>query len=431
VQRKDDKAYGVSPTYFLILLFLPNLEYFYKTFLILQITLSQVATLEMRRKIRKTGIDINSEGKRTKEALEESERYRILIENTSDIVYSLDSEGNFTYIGPQVKQYGFEPEEVISQNFLNFVHPKDREGMHLQFQKTITSGSEFISRFRIRNKKGRMYWIEELGKVQHDKSGGVIGINGVLRDITERRRVDEKLQRVNKELEKRVQERTAEISKANEALQVEITERKHAEDALKESYEKLRSALEGTIHALASTVEKRDPYTAGHQQRVTTLACAIATEMGLPEEKVDGIRMIGVIHDLGKIYVPAEILSKPGQLNEVEFKMIRSHAKVGYDILKKVEFPWPIAQVIVQHHERIDGSGYPSGLSGENILLEAKIIGVADVFEAISSHRPYRPALGIDKAIEEISQKKGTLYDPEVVDACLRLFTVKGFTIEC
>ncbi len=431
MQRKDDKAYGVSPTYFLILLFLPNLEYFYKTFLILQITLSQVATLEMRRKIRKTGIDINSEGKRTKETLEENERYRILIENTNDIVYSLDSEGNFTYIGPQVKQYGFEPEEVISQNFLNFVHPKDREGMHLQFQKTITSGSEFISRFRIRNKKGRMYWIEELGKVQHDKSGGVIGINGVLRDITERKRVDEKLQRVNKELEKRVQERTAEISKANEALQVEITERKHAEDALKESYEKLQSALEGIIHALSSTVEKRDPYTAGHQQRVTTLACAIATEMGLPEEKVDGIRMIGVIHDLGKIYVPAEILSKPGQLNEVEFKMIRAHAKVGYDILKKVEFPWPIAQVIVQHHERIDGSGYPSGLSGENILLEAKIIGVADVFEAISSHRPYRPALGIDKAIEEISQKKGTLYDPEVVDACLRLFTVKGFTIEC
>src|SRR4030042_1427904 len=154
----------------------------------------------MQRKIRKTRIDINPEVKRTKEILEENERYRILIENTNDIVYSLDSEGNFTYIGPQVKQYGFEPEEVISQNFLNFVHPKDREGMHLQFQKTITSGSEFISRFRIRNKKGRMYWIEELGKVQHDKSGGVIGINGVLRDITERRRVDEKLQRGKKGL---------------------------------------------------------------------------------------------------------------------------------------------------------------------------------------------------------------------------------------
>ena len=153
--------------------------------------------------------------------------------------------------------------------------------------------------------------------------------------------------------------------------------------------------------------------------------------MGLSEEKINGIRMVGFIHDLGKIYVPAEILSKPGQLTEMEFVIIKTHAKVGYDILKKVEFPWPVAQVIVQHHERIDGSGYPFGLSGENILLEAKIIGVADVIEAIASHRPYRPALGLDKALEEVSQKRGTLYDPEVVDACLRLFTVKGFNLEC
>ncbi|MEW6418266.1 MAG: HD domain-containing phosphohydrolase [Nitrospirota bacterium] len=384
----------------------------------------------MQRKIRKTGIDISPEDKRTRKTFEENERYRILIENTNDIVYSLDSEGNFTYIGPQAKHYGFDPEDVISQNFLNFVHSKDREGLLLQFQKTITSGSEFISQFRVKNKKGHIYWMEEFGKVQCDESGEIIGINGVLRDITERKQMDEKLQRAHKELEKRVQERTVELKKANEALQVEIAERKHAEEALKESYEKLQRALEGTVHALASAVEKRDPYTAGHQQRVTNLACAIATEMGLSEEKIKGIRLVGFIHDLGKIYVPAEILSKPGQLNEVEFKMIRSHAKVGYDILKKVEFPWPIAQVIVQHHERIDGSGYPLGLSGENILLEARIIGVADVFEAMASHRPYRPALGIDKAIEEISQKKGALYDPEVVDACLRLFTVKGFNIE-
>ncbi len=221
--------------------------------------------MEMQRKIRKTGIDINPEGKQSKETLEENERYRILIENTNDIVYSLDSEGNFTYLGPQAKHYGFDPEEIISQNFLNFIHPKDREGMLLQFQKTITSGSEFISQFRIKNKKGRIYWIEELGKVQHDKSGEIIGINGVLRDITERKRVDEKLQRVNKELEKRVQERTAEITKANEALQVEITERKHAEGALKESYEKLQGGIkrndpcpgingrkEGSVHSRTS-----------------------------------------------------------------------------------------------------------------------------------------------------------------------------------
>ena len=365
------------------------------------------------------------------ETFKENERYRILIENTKDIVYLLDAEGVFKYTGPQVAQYGFNPEEVISQNFLDFIHPKDREKMFLQFQKTMLKGSEFISQFRIKNRKGRVYWIEEYGKVQRDKSGRIVGINGVLRDITERKRVDEKLRRAHKELEIKVRERTAELLTANEALLVEITERKHAEGALKESYQKLQRALEGTIYALALTVEKRDPYTAGHQQRVTHLACAIATEMGLSEGKINGIRMVGFIHDLGKIYVPAEILSKPGQLTEVEFVIIKTHAKVGYDILKKVEFPWPIAQVIVQHHERIDGSGYPFGLSGENILLEAKIIGVADVIEAIASHRPYRPALGLDKALEEVSQKRGTLYDPEVVDACLRLFTVKGFNLEC
>jgi PAS domain S-box-containing protein/putative nucleotidyltransferase with HDIG domain len=378
---------------------------------------------------KKKGIDINSELKRSEVELKDNERFRILIENTNDIVYSLDPDGNFTYLGPQAKRYGFNPEEIISQNFLNFIHPKDREEMLLGFQETIIKGSEFISQFRIKNKRGRVFWIEEYGKVQRDKSGRIVGINGVLRDITERKRVEEKLRRTHEELEIKVQERTVELRKANKSLLVEIAERKHAEESLKESYEKLQKALEGTIHALASTVEKRDPYTAGHQQRVTNLACAIATEMGLSKEKINGIRMGGFIHDLGKIYVPAEILSKPGQLTDIESKIIKAHAKVGYDILKKVDFPWPIAQVIVQHHERINGSGYPLGLSGEDILLEAKIIGVADVIEAIASHRPYRPALGIDKALEEVSQKKGVLYDSEVVDACLRLFTEKGFSL--
>ena len=397
--------------------------------------LSQVVTKNFKdNKIKQEGnmeVFKSSKHKPAEETFEENERYRILIENTKDIVYSLDAEGFFKYIGPQVAQYGLEAEEVMSNNFLNFIHPGDREAMLSQFQKTMTEGAEFISQFRIKNRKGRVYWIEEHGKIQRDESGRVIGINGVLRDMTERKRVDEKLRRAHRELEMKVKERTSDLVKANEALQVEIRVRKHAEDAMKESTDKIQRALEGTIHALALTVEKRDPYTAGHQQRVAHLACAIANEMGFPEEKIMGIRMVGFIHDLGKIYVPAEILSKPGQLNEVEFRMIRSHAKVGYDILKKVEFPWPIAQVIAQHHERMDGSGYPAGLSGENILLEARIIGVADVFEAIASHRPYRPALGLDKALEEVSQKRGTLYDPEVVDACLRLFTVKGFNLEC
>jgi len=200
--------------------------------------------------------------------------------------------------------------------------------------------------------------------------------------------------------------------------------------ALQETLEKLRKTMEGVIQAMAMIVEARDPYTAGHQRRVADLAVVIAAEMGLSENQVDGIQMAGKIHDLGKISVPAEILSKPGRLNTMEFDIIKIHPQAGYDILKEIDFPWPVAQTILQHHERINGSGYPQGLSGADILLEAGIIGVADVVEAMASHRPYRPTLGIDMALEEISKNKGVLYDPEVVEACVKLFSDGGFEFE-
>jgi putative nucleotidyltransferase with HDIG domain len=194
---------------------------------------------------------------------------------------------------------------------------------------------------------------------------------------------------------------------------------------------KLQRALEGAINTLVSAIEIKDPYTAGHQRRVTQLACAIAREMGLPEEQIEGLRMAGLIHDIGKISVPAEVLSKPGQLTELEFGMIKTHTQVGHDILKgMIDFPWPVAQIVLQHHERMGGSGYPQGLSGEEIMLEARILAVADVVEAIASHRPYRSARGLDKALEEISENRGVLYDPVVVDVCLKLFTEKGFAFE-
>jgi len=192
----------------------------------------------------------------------------------------------------------------------------------------------------------------------------------------------------------------------------------------------LRKALEGIIQVMALTVETRDPYTAGHQRRATNLARAIATEMGLSEEQIDGIRMAGVVHDLGKISVPAGILNKPSRLTENEFGIIQTHPQVGYDMLNTIEFPWPVAQIVLQHHERMDGSGYPKGLVGEDIVLEARILAVADVVEAMSSHRPYRPALGMDKALEEISGNRGVLYDPSVVDACFKVITEKGFKFE-
>lgn len=189
----------------------------------------------------------------------------------------------------------------------------------------------------------------------------------------------------------------------------------------------LRQSLEQSIQTIADTVEARDPYTAGHQRRVAELATAIAREMNLSEEQVNGIHLAAIIHDLGKIHIPAEILAKPGKLRDIEIMLIRTHSQAGYDIVKDVKFPWPIATLILQHHERLDGSGYPQGLKEGQILLESKILTVADVVEAMSSHRPYRPAMGIKAALSEVELGRGTSYDPVVVDACLRLFAEKGF----
>jgi len=209
----------------------------------------------------------------------------------------------------------------------------------------------------------------------------------------------------------------------------DITERKQAEAKLGSTLRNLRKAIGGTIQAIVQVVEMRDPYTAGHQKRVADLARSIATEMGLPPDVIEGIRMAAIIHDIGKVSVPAEILSRPGKLTQNEFELIKDHALAGYDILKDVEFPWPIAEIIYQHHERLDGSGYPRGLEGDEVLLEARIIALADVVEAIASHRPFRPAQGIEAAMDEVSKNRGTLYDPVVVDACLRLFKEKGYAL--
>ncbi len=196
---------------------------------------------------------------------------------------------------------------------------------------------------------------------------------------------------------------------------------------IEKTLKKLRKAMSGIINAMVSTIEVRDPYTAGHQQRVADLARAIAKEMGLTANEIDGIRMAGTLHDLGKVNIPAEILSKPGRLSKIEFSLIKMHPRVAYDILKEIDFPWPIADMVHQHHERLDGSGYPQGLKGNEILLSGKILTVADVVEAIASHRPYRPALGIKTALDEIYVKRGIYYEPSVVDACVKLFEENRF----
>jgi len=243
--------------------------------------------------------------------------------------------------------------------------------------------------------------------------------------ITKPFNVDSILTTVRDALEK--QRLVIENRRLYEAAQRELAERKRAEEESKRYSEKLQELIENITKAIALTTEMRDPYTSGHQLRVTQLAYAISKEMGLNKEVIAGIRVAGSLHDIGKMYIPSEILTKPGKLTEIEFDMIRTHPEAGYSIVKMIDFPWPVASIVLQHHERMDGSGYPAGLSGKDILLEARILGVADVVEAMASHRPYRPALGIDKALAEISQKRGSLYDPEVVDVCLKLFTEKKF----
>jgi PAS domain S-box-containing protein/putative nucleotidyltransferase with HDIG domain len=210
----------------------------------------------------------------------------------------------------------------------------------------------------------------------------------------------------------------------------DITERRISESITSSKQEaRIIEQLKDTINSLSNVIEARDPYTAGHQKRVAHLVSAIATDMGLAPAEIEGLNLASLVHDIGKISIPAEILTKPYSLNPIEVAMLRSHAQVGFDILRPLVFPWPVAQYVLQHHERLDGSGYPNGLKGNDICLGARIIGVADTVEAMSSNRPYRPALGVDKALNEIENNRGTLFDPRVVDICINLFREKGYQL--
>jgi HD-GYP domain-containing protein (c-di-GMP phosphodiesterase class II) len=234
-------------------------------------------------------------------------------------------------------------------------------------------------------------------------------------------RAEQEVRSLNANLESVVCRRTEELQRSNEMLRREVERRRHVQDQLQQSLDRLQKIIGGTVMAIAMTVEKRDPYTSGHQQRVAELSRAIGREMGLASDRLDGLYIASAIHDIGKVSLPAEILAKPCHLNSMEMSLIQAHAQAGYDILKNVDFPWPVADIVLQHHERLNGTGYPQQLAGEAILQEARIVGVADVVETMSSHRPYRPSLGLDSALEEISSQRGILYDCAAVDACLAL----------
>ena len=335
---------------------------------------------------------LQSEQNREMEALKESEeKLNSIIENTRDVIFQLSRIGIIEYVSPQVTEiYGYEPEDLIGKH-LKITTPVSEVPKALSVLKDALSGS-VVNNFDINqlDVNGNIIPME-INAAPVRKDGEIVAVQGIMRDITERKR---------------------------------------AQEQAKNSSDKLVTAMGKTIEAMARIVEMRDPYTAGHQRRVTQLASAIAEKMGLSEDQITGLRLAGLIHDIGKVRVPTEILTHPDGLSEAEFNIIKTHPLVGFEILKSMELHWPIAQIVYQHHERMDGSGYPSGVSGEDIILEARILAVADVVEAIASHRPYRPALGIDKALAEISQKSGILYDSEVVNACLILFENNEFVFD-
>jgi len=248
------------------------------------------------------------------------------------------------------------------------------------------------------------------------------------KDAAERRRVETELRLARIELERRVEIRTEELARANDELHGKVLETRRSEDHLQNSLDRLSQALEATLKAMALTLETRDLYMAGHQHRVSQLAVAIAQEMNLAFDKVESLRLAGIVHDIGKIATPVEILAKPVRLSKTEFQLVKDHPRVGYELIKDISFPWPVAHIVLQHHERLDGSGYPEGLAGDAILPEARILAVADVVEALSSHRPYRPALGLEKGLEEVRKGRGIRYDPRAVDACLKLFRERRFS---
>ena len=340
-------------------------------------------------------VDI-TERKRVEEELE-SERalLRSLIDNVPDLIYAKDSEGRFIICNEaMIRHMGMTSmTELMGKSDFDFLPLEMAQQFRADEQAVIQSGKSMINHEEPLAIEGGTItrWNLATKVPLLDIRGNLIGIVGVGR---------------------------------------EITDRKEAEKRLQDTLESLRKAVGVTIQVMGSVVETRDPYTAGHQTRSADLARAIATEMGLPHDKIDGIRMAGSIHDIGKLSIPVEILSKPTELSKNEFALIKEHACQGHKILKHVESPWPLAEMVYQHHERMDGSGYPRHLKGNDILMGARILAIADVVEAMASHRPYRPALGLNVALEEIENNKGTLYDTDAADACLRLFREKGFQLE-
>lgn len=322
--------------------------------------------------------------------LRESEaKFKGLVEQSLVGIFIVDATTVY-YVNPRTAEIlGYAPDEILGPKLRRLIHAEDWPRVESSISQILSSDvADLKQEFRGLRRDGATVHIGAHGS--RAQYAGRTVVIGVLQDITDRLR---------------------------------------SEQQITEYVARLERSIGTTVEAISQMVELRDPYTAGHERRVGELAAAIGAELGLAEHRITGLRIAGIVHDVGKIIVPAEILSKPGQLSKAEYELIKAHPEKGYDILKNIDFPWPVAQIVLQHHERMDGSGYPHGLKGEDICLEARILAVADVIEAMSSHRPYRPAIGADAGLAEITGKAGILYDAEVVAACLRLFRDKHYQL--
>jgi PAS domain S-box-containing protein len=450
--------------------------------------------------------------------LERDLDFKLLLNNIPAVVFKGYLDGAVDFFDQKIEEMtGYPPKDFESRNrkWTDLVLDEDAEMVKQAFILALKTNKSYVREYRIRNRDGKILWIQERSQIIRDKIGNVQYVSGIFFDITAQKQTEEALQegerflssvftsildginiidmnfnivKVNPIMEKwfpnavpLVRKKCYEayhgrsepcnscpavytmstgelhsktvahnrsdhkdlrwlevhyfpwLSKSTGKMKGVIeyirdnTYRIEADKAVEASIRNLQKALNGTVKALSNAVETKDPYTAGHQRRVAQLVVAISQELGESTHFIEGIQVMGFLHDLGKFAIPSEILSKPSKLSEQEFNLIKIHSQAGYDILKEIDFPWPVALAVLQHHERLDGSGYPHGISDQDIILEAKILAVADVVEAIASHRPYRPALGLDKALAEISDKQGVLYDSRVTQSCLQLFSEKGF----
>ncbi|MGO8683342.1 MAG: PAS domain S-box protein [Thermoleophilia bacterium] len=332
-----------------------------------------------------------SERKRSEEALRESEAHlRTLVDTIPDLVWLKDPEGVYLSCNRRFESFfGAAEKDIVGKTDYDFTDRELADSFRHRDEAAMVAASPTVNEEEIVfAEDGHRELLETIKAPVYASDGQLMGVLGISRDITQR---------------------------------------KHAEEEARRQAQQLQTVTEEVIAAIADIVEVRDPYTAGHERRVSELAEAIAVHLGLDEVTVMGVRVAALLHDVGKITVPAEILAKPGRLSEIEFELIKAHPQATYNVLHGIEFPWPVAEVALQHHERLDGSGYPRGLAGEEIMLEARILAVADVVEAMASHRPYRSALGIEAALEEIAAHRGTLFDADVADACRAVFSEEGF----